>query len=80
MEHYVIINDWSNEFESGVTILGVTHTFDEAKAVFDANVVEERTYASEHDWTIFEDNGVDFDAGVEGYYSTEHSRVYIQRV
>lgn len=25
MKHYVIVNDWANEYESGTTILGVAH-------------------------------------------------------
>ena len=31
MKHYVIVNDWANEYESGTTILGVAHSMEEAK-------------------------------------------------
>lgn len=28
MKHYVIVNNWANEYESGTTILGVAHSMD----------------------------------------------------
>ena len=48
MKHYVIVNDLVNEFESGVTILGVTHSLDEAKEIFNQFVEDEKSYAEEH--------------------------------
>ena len=34
MKHYVIVNDWANEYESGTTILSVVHSMEEAKKIF----------------------------------------------
>lgn len=42
MEHYVVINDWSNDYECGVTILGVAHTSEEAKEIFNNSVGDEK--------------------------------------
>ena len=80
MEHFVVINDWSNDYECGVTILGVTHTLEEAKELFDNSVKEERDYAKEHGYEIYDDDENEFDAGEDGYYAREHTRVYIQQV
>ena len=33
MKHYVIVNDWANEYESGTNVLGVTHSLEEAKEI-----------------------------------------------
>ncbi len=80
MEHFVVINDWSNEYEGGVTVLGVTHTLDEAKEFFNNFVGGEKNYAEENGFEIYTDNETDFDAGEKGYYAREHTRVYIQKV
>lgn len=80
MKHYVIIHDWSNEYESDIVILGVTHTMEEAKTIFNNSVNEEKNYAEEWGYEIFTDCDEDFDAGEMGYYSTKHTRVYIQEV
>lgn len=80
MDHFVVINSWANEYECGVTILGVAHSLEEAKSIFDSCVGDEKTYAEEHGYFIYDDSDVDFDAGEEGYYAKAHTRVYIERV
>ena len=79
-EHYVIINDWANEYENGVSILGIVHSLEEAKRIFNECVAEEKQYAEEHDFEIYNDDDEDFDAGEDGYYVSNHTRVYIQGV
>ena len=80
MEHFVVINDWSNDYECGVTILGVAHTLDEAKGIFNHSIKDEKNHTEEHGYEIYTDCDTDFDAGEEGYYAREHTRVYIQKV
>ena len=48
MKHYVVVNDWANEYESGTTILGVAHSLEEAKEIFNQYVDDEKAYAEEH--------------------------------
>ena len=83
MKHYVILCDWAvdnGEMANGVDITAVTHTLDEAKAIFAEKVVDEKKYADEHGWKTYADTDVEFDAGEEGYYATEHTHFYIQEV
>lgn len=78
MKHYVVINEWTNDFEYGITILGIAHSLGEAKEIFNNNVGDEKKYADEHGYEIFEDNDVIFDAGKYGEYIVFHTRTYIQ--
>ena len=83
MKHYVVLCDWaiSNDtIANGVDITGVAHSLEEAKEIFAKAVVDEKKYAEEHGWEIYEDSDVCFDAGEEGYYAAEHARFYIQGV
>lgn len=80
MMHFVIVNDWANEYENGTTILGVEHSLEEAKKVFQTYLEEEKKYAEEHGFTIYEDCDTIFDAGEDGYYISNHTNLYIQGV
>ena len=80
MKHYVVVNEWANEYENGTTILGVTHSLEEAKEIFNQSYVDEKAYAEEHDFTIYDDCETVFDAGEEGYYVSNHTNLYIQLV
>lgn len=80
MKHYVVINDWANEYESGTTILGVAHSLEEAKEIFNEFIEDEKEYARRNEFTIFDDCETVFDAGEEGYYVSNHTNMYIQMV
>lgn len=47
MKHYVIVNDWANEYESGTNVLGVVHSLEEAKKIFNESLADEKQYAEE---------------------------------
>ena len=82
MKHYVVVFDYAvdNMSESGVEIIAVKHTLEEAKEILAEKVVDEREYAKEHGWEIFSDSDTEFDAGEEGYYNSEHACFYIKEV
>lgn len=80
MKHYVIINDWANECESGTTILAVVHSIEEAQEIFNECVVDEKLYAKEMGFEIYDDCETVFDAGEDGYYVSNHTNLYIQMV
>jgi hypothetical protein len=78
-EHYVVLEEWGTE-GSGVSILGVTHSMEEAKQIFNANINEEREFAKNNEYTIYEDSEVIFNAGENGLDNTNQVSLYIQRV
>lgn len=79
MEHYVVILDWATNDSESVEILGVFHTFEEAEVLYKSHLDYERQLAKENGYTVEED--VDgFEAYAEGYYSAEHTHLYIQGV
>ena len=81
MNHYVVIFDFVlDSMEGSTDVLGVAHTFEEAKEIFDKNVKSEREYAREHGWIIYEDNETCFDAGLSGRWCESHTRLWIQKV
>lgn len=80
MKHWVILCDWAINDAEGVDITAVTHSLEEAKAIFAKVVVDEKKYAEDHGWEIFVDTDRCFDAGEEGFYAVEHTHFYIQEV
>lgn len=80
MNHFVVVNDWANKFENGIIILGVAHSLEEAKEIFNKQLVEEKEYAEEHGFEIYDDCETVFDAGEDGYYVNNHTHLYIQMV
>jgi hypothetical protein len=81
MKHFIVMRDWANEdFDKEIEILGVAHTEDEAKKIFKQYVDEERQYALEQDFVIYEDCDTVFDAGVDGEYASKHTILCIRQV
>ena len=80
MKHFVIVNDWANEYENGTTILGVAHSLEEAKEIFNQSLADEKQYAEENGFTIYDDCETVFDAGEDGYYVSNHTNLSIQMV
>lgn len=80
MRHYVVIIDWANVYESGSGVLGVAHSLEEAKVIFEKFLPEEKEYARTHGFEVHEDCETVFDAGEEGFYVAHHVYLYIQMV
>lgn len=80
MKHYVVILDWATESDCGVYILGVAHTIDEAKEIFNQHIAQERDIAEQHGYTVESDSDTLFEAGQMGYWNYEHSVLYIEEV
>lgn len=80
MKHYVIVLDWANNDAEGVNILGVTHTFNEAKEIFAEHVIEERELAEGYGWNIETDTDSTFEAYEDGYHAVAHTTLYIEEV
>ena len=80
MKHFVVVKRWAYDYECGVTIIGVKHSMEEAKEIFNENLVDEKNYAEEEGFEIYDDCETVFDAGEDGYYSRNHTNLYIQMV
>ena len=82
MKHYVIIFDYAIDktYSNGIEICGVTHSLDEAKEILATASADEKEYAKEHGYTIYTDTDMEFDAGEDGYYASEHAHYYIEEV
>ena len=78
--HYVIVLDWATDYESAVDILGVCHTYEEAKEIFDKQLVEEKKLVEEYGYEVETENESVFDAGEMGYWCRDHITLYIQGV
>lgn len=78
--YYVVLNDWAfNGCETGINVIGVATTLDEAKNIFNDYVKEEKEMVERRDWIVFEDCDTIFDAGKDGRYIDEHTHVCIER-
>ena len=80
MKHYVVVHDWANEYECGTTILGVEHSMEKAKKIFNNCLADEKQYAIENGLYVYDDYETVFDAGEEGNYIRNHTNLYIQLV
>ena len=80
MEHWVVIKYWASDYELGVDVVGIAHSFEEAKKTFADEVAKERPNAIEEGYRVYGDGEGIFDAGEEGYYSKEHICIEIKHV
>lgn len=80
MKHFVIVHNWVSAYECGTTIIDVVHSTEEAKEIFKKELAEEKRYAEENGLEIYDDCETVFDAGEDGYYSKNHTNLYIQMV
>ena len=82
MTHYVVVVNWAYDdmLDTGNGIIGVAHTLEEAKEIFNKQLAEEKEIVEDNNWTIFEDCEMEFDAGEDGYYAANHIHLYIQGV
>lgn len=78
--HYVVVLDWAVEDDESVVILGVTHTLEDAKEIFNNNLPEQKMYTEEYGYEVYSDTDILYEAGVSGYWRTEHTALYIQEV
>jgi phosphoribosyl-dephospho-CoA transferase len=80
MKHYVVVLNWATEGDNGSNVLGVAHTLEEAKEIFDETFKEEKDLAENNGWKIYEESDKVFDAGEDGYYHDNYTKLYIQEV
>ena len=81
-KHYVVVDEWAFDYgcEKGIDIIAVAHTLKEAKEIFAQQVIEDKKFAMENSFEVYIDTDVEFDAGESGYYTLNHTNLYIQEV
>ena len=81
-KHYVVVCSWSNEEtpQSITEIIGVRHSYEDAVDLFNSRLTEEKQYAKENNYTVYEDSESIFEAGLEGYCATNFTLLYIEQV
>lgn len=81
MTYFVIYAEWSYDYISGHSIVGVYKNFDNAVQAMKERVDHwERIKAKECGFEIYEDSQTCFDAGIDEYYSRFHAFVTIEQV
>lgn len=73
------ISDLIGGSSSGTEVSAICSTLKEAKKALKKASLDERKYAKEHNWHIFADNSLVFDAGEKSCYEAEHSTFYIKK-
>lgn len=81
MKHYVVVCDWcSEDFNEGVDIVAVCHSYNEAINEFTKRVKEEKQIAEDNGWQVFVDTLAEFQAYEAGNYHDNHTYLYIEEV
>lgn len=80
MKHYVVL--WTSDYdgERNSDILGIAHSFEKARKIFNETYEYEKEFAKENNWTIYEDSDTCFDAGEDGFYADNHTTLMIEEV
>lgn len=78
--YYVVVDEWCIDGDYNIEIRGVTTSFEQAKQIVNNFVSDAIELASDQNWTVFADEPGEYDAGSNGNYVANHTRIYIQRV
>lgn len=80
MKHYVVMFDWATDEDSNTEILGVVHTLEEAKSILNGPLAQEKRFAEDFDYKIETNTDTEFVAYEDGFYSGEHTHLWIEEV
>lgn len=78
-KHYVVFCDYSVDDEQGFSLIGVCHTPEEARELFEKQKIKEQKNASDNDYDIIEESDDCWSAYFDGYNS-DHIDLYIKEV
>jgi len=79
-KHFVVVFDYTVDDEHGVDIIGVRHTIEEAKELFEKQKVIESKNAENNGYDYTEVDETAWSSYIEGEYSKDHIDLYIQEV
>ena len=80
MKYWYVETNWSTEYECGGDVIAIYPENEEykAKKVFAKVVAEEKQYAEDENYFVYEDTDDFFSAGEDGYYLTAHTEVMLK--
>ena len=80
IKHYVVMLDWASQDAQDVVVIGMAHSLEKAKEIFDKQVQHEKHIAEMEEYEIFEDSDTCFEAYEKGYWNNGHCKLWIQEV
>lgn len=80
MKHYVVMLDLATNDDFHSEVIGVGHTLDEAKSILNGPLAQEKRFAEEFDYKIETNTDTEFVAYEDGFYSGEHTHLWIEEV
>ena len=79
--HWIVLAERYIDYEGGQDIVEVCHSEDEAcKALQNRVDTDDRLFAEENDYKIYEDTPLCFDAGEDGFYDENHTAVSVIKI
>lgn len=80
MEHFVIICDWKDHHEGNIDILGVSHSLDDAKKIFNNVLPKKKELAGKNGFEVINESETYFCAECEEEWGENYTKLYIQKV
>lgn len=79
-KHYMVCLDATIDDEHEFKIIGVYHTPEKAKEVFEAQKVKEQENVEDNNLDVIEEDDTCFSAYLDGYYDSDHIDIFIKTV
>ena len=78
--YYVVICGYNIDGESGIDIIGVKENFEEAKKLYQEQLIQEEQNAENNGYDCIDKDETSFSAYIDGDYMENHIDLYIQKV
>ncbi len=79
-KHYVVCLDAATDGECEFEIIGVYHTPERAKEVFEAQKAKEQENIEDNNLDVIEESDTCFSAYLDGDYDSDHIDIFIKTV
>ena len=79
-KHYAVCLDAAIDDEHEFEIIGVCHTLEKAKEVFEAQKAKEQENVEYNNLDVIEEDDTSFSAYLNGYYDSDHIDIFIKTV
>ena len=80
MQYYIVLCPYKVEGEPEVEIVGIRHSYEEAKALYDEKIKDLRTDAEEWELEVIVDDRYYFEAIGDNWHPSYYMKLYIEEV